>query len=132
MTHQRYREIAGLAWHVVKDPRDPEFGGCAGDHQNKLAYKVESVHKSGKCEDQFDEIAAKLIEMPWEEWGPYIAGLKAPKVVVEPEATRYPEPRTDNEVPPVGISPILNEPVLHPVHADDILIEEHHSPKEGD
>lgn len=71
MTYQDYSNIAALAWHIVKDANDPEFTKCAADHQSRLAYKVESVHKSGARDDQFDHHAAQMLTMPKEEWVSY-------------------------------------------------------------
>ena len=66
MTHEESRNIAAKAWEKVKGGSDPSFNQCATIHQAHLAYKVESVAKTGTAEDDFDRAAQAILSKPTE------------------------------------------------------------------
>jgi hypothetical protein len=61
MTHSDALNIAAKAWEQVKPEDDPPFEQCAQDHKFRLAYKVESVAKTGTCEDDFDRAVHAIL-----------------------------------------------------------------------
>lgn len=64
MTHSDALNIAAKAWEQVKPEDDPPFEQCAQDHKFRLAYKVESVAKTGTCEDDFDRAVHAILNPP--------------------------------------------------------------------
>lgn len=64
MTHQDAMNIAAQAWAQVKPEDDPPFDQCAPDHKFRLAYKVESVAKGGRLEDDFDCEVYRILNPP--------------------------------------------------------------------
>lgn len=64
MTPQDAMNIAAQAWEQVKPEDDPPFEQCAPDHKFRLAYKVESVAKTGTLEDDFDRAVYAILHPP--------------------------------------------------------------------
>jgi hypothetical protein len=64
MTPQDAMNIAAKAWERVKPEDDPPFDQCAPDHKFRLAYKVESVAKTGRIEDDFDSEVYAILNPP--------------------------------------------------------------------
>lgn len=64
MTHADCMKIAAQAWEQTKPADDPSFEQCALDHQFRLAYKVESVKKTGRLEDEFDQAVKAILDAP--------------------------------------------------------------------
>lgn len=131
--HKDFCDMAALAWHVTKGQGDPELPNCALDHQFKMAFKVESVHKSGVKEDRFDQIAAQLLSLPRPLWVLLIQSL-----IVETEtasgqgiavtaAPSEPPNFADGSgfkgyVDPAAIASLAEG--AHPFHGDEIALEE--------
>lgn len=104
MTHQEALNIAGQAWDRVKTDDDPLFVKCSHEHRLRLAYKVESVAKTGRLEDDFDCEAYRILNPP----------RAVSPVTPIPEAP--PAPASETPAP-------AGEEVVAPECGDDVPIE---------
>jgi hypothetical protein len=81
MLDSEARRIAAQAWAQVKPADDPDFRACAPNHQSRLAYKAQSVAKTGTREDAFDEAVFAILNPPpqVDEPAPLVEVAPAPK-----------------------------------------------------